>query len=265
MINFVHQNTLKCIIIQSMFKIVTIMKLLLLLSLITYSVTISLDCTFNDSTYWQLLPSVYECKANISLTSTNGSVSSVNAVNGHSNDRTNKDVQAVLFRNCENLTFIPQGLTNFFPNLIAINLQECGIEKLFGSELNSYPNLKWFSLYYNKIERVPGNLFAKTPDIIFLSMNNNKIKYVGKDLLEPLGNASWVRFYSNVCVNAAASDASQIPTLVKTLNNQCEDIYEEIPHCNTDVTSERICILERENVKLWEKIANVENALLELK
>lgn len=144
------------------------MKLLILFSIIAPLTAISLDCTISDSSFWYLLKSVYECRADISLTSTNGSVSIVNIINGHTNSRSNNDIQAVLFKN---LTFIPQGLTNFFPNLIAINLQECGIEKLSGTELYSYPKLNWFSLYYNKIERVPGNLFSKTPDIFFVSMN----------------------------------------------------------------------------------------------
>lgn len=232
------------------------------------STAISLDCTITDSSFYHLLEKFYECRADISLTATNGSVSAVNIINGHTNGRTNNDIQALFFKNCKNLTFIPQGLTNFFPNLIAINLQECGIEKLSGNELNSYPNLKWFSLYYNKIERIPGNFFSKTPDIFFVSMNTNKIKYVGKNLLEPLTNATWIRFYNNVCVNASASDSSGLPTLINALDVQCPDTCEEIPtpeYCNTEITSKRICAIEQENFKLWEKIAQLEKELLEVK
>ena len=149
------------------------------------------------------LPYAYTC-----LTSelTNINEETLTAVYGnHMSGKSNADVEYLNIRNVSILTFFPNGIENFFPNLTAIQIYHCNISTLTGHELDVFPNLTWFALQgQSQLERIPGNLFTNTPMLHSLWFYYNNIKHVGENLLTSLSQLTYAHFGSNYCVNQAA-------------------------------------------------------------
>lgn len=128
------------------------------------------------------------------------------------------------FRSDPNITFLPKGFANFFPNIIAFFIWESEIEKLNGDELEEHPNLQHFMIFQSKFTRVPGNFFASNPNMIYIAMSNNGIEHVGEGLLDNLKSLEQARFGFNVCIDRNAFVPFMVPVLIRALRVQCPDI-----------------------------------------
>lgn len=178
---------------------------------------------------WMGIGHHYQCKTRtISALSTQHVT---NATGSHAKNKTNEDVAAVHIANCADLSYIPKGLLQIFPNLIAIYLDGCGITALNGSELNEYPTLELFALEMTAIKHIPGNLFDQTPDVFFVSFTDNTISSVGKELFNNLTQLSEVYFNNNTCINANATTMQQVAGIKEKLIHDCSfagEIYKSV-------------------------------------
>jgi hypothetical protein len=143
----------------------------------------------------------------------------------HETDKSDLNIEVIHFQNSSDLSFIPQGVTNFFTNIIGIFIERCGIKNLIGDELNEYSKLVWFALTYADVEYIPGNFFAKNLNLNFLWITDSKIKHIGENFFEPLQFLVWVDFLNNSCVNEIAFD-DQITDLVEKIKVCCPAIDE---------------------------------------
>lgn len=218
------------------------MKLAIFLTIFLISSTsaILIHCDFNFNSNWVSIGRVYTCDATILEISSNSS--KISGINGtHVAGNSSDDVRMIDFTtnsNCSQLSAIPSGFLNFFPNVIAFYFVECGIKTLIGSELNEYPNLEWFGLYRSELERIPGNFFASTPQIKFINFNSNQIARVGENLLGNLTNLERVYFNNNICISKYGTDVTGIAELIETLRTNCSDfeITTTTPGNNTTTT-----------------------------
>lgn len=145
------------------------------------------------------------------------------------------------FNHCRNfnLTFVPQGISNVFPNMTGLVFNECAITNLVGNELEGYPNLETWMISYSKLTngRIPGSFFAQTPNMKMISFWDNGIREVGRNLLDHL-EISLVHlwFANNVCVSTRASTRTEIINLIQTLKVQCPDTSPIVPSTTTTTT-----------------------------
>jgi hypothetical protein len=126
--------------------------------------------------------------------------------------------------NCRqhNLTFIPKGILNVFPNAKNLGFKNCPIATIKSDDLEEYPNLEILVLTRSDIQHVPGNLFALTPNLKCVVFDE-KIQQVGEGLLENLQSLERVDFRYNSCINERAWNASQIPGLIENLRLKCPE------------------------------------------
>lgn len=203
------------------------MKLLILLLFIATTTGFQISCNFK----FTVAPSVgtfYTCDVTATAL-TDSFYTEVSSVLGtHLSGYTANDVQYVSFNGNNALKYItpqttPQGLQNYFPNIVGLSFENYPLTKLKGNELENYKNLKFFMVTNTSLDFVHGNLFASTPNMGAVFFNNNKIKKVGKGLLNDLQNLLVADFRSNVCINNNGSvyAPGTLPDLIDDLETQC--------------------------------------------
>lgn len=142
----------------------------------------------------------------------------------HLNNLTRFDVRSV-FIPCSsfNLRVVPQGILEFFPNIILLRLSGCFGVTLTGSELIEYQNLEGFGVNNGDLERIPGNLFRSTPKLRYAIFESNLIERVGAGLFDNLMDLEIALFGSNVCVDKNVESADEIQGLTEVLRSNCTD------------------------------------------
>lgn len=237
----------------------------IILFLVVFSTAngISLDCDFNTWN-WISLPKTfkhtYTCKAKGFLESTNGTVSDVTGK--HLPGKNNFDVEFVKINNHE-LTFIPRGLTRFFPNMFALYLHNSNIKVLHGFELDEYPRLIYFAYESGTLDTIGGELFTKTPKIIYANFYNNKIRNVGWNLLDNVKSTAKVIFGSNICINKdSRNNPHHFNELVQILRENCTSFPPEVTtpiddECFEGNLEQKICELMNQNRRLERKLEDL--------
>lgn len=69
----------------------------------------------------------------------------------------NTEVQALRFMHKPNITFLPNGIGKFFPNLLGLAFLNCNIKTISKDHLAEFPNMYQVSYSLNQIEYVPGD------------------------------------------------------------------------------------------------------------
>lgn len=217
------------------------MKFLLFLILISKSFAIIIDCEFNhaDFTY---LHSIYICDVKNYTDEGNHVITQIRG--NTENTKAYSDVQGIYLNlQGKNLTYIPRGFENFFPNLIAIFVYEGEIEELNGDDLKELKNLEYFAIEFNPLEKIPQNLFANNPKMKNIFFDNNKITHVAVGFLDGLNDLQRVYFSNNPCSNFDAESTSDIEMLKSFLIEHCDDIKTttEAPlTLNLETTTEKV-------------------------
>lgn len=195
----------------------------------------------------------------------------------HHEGKSNEDVQDILFFSLPNLSIIPREMENYFPDLIAIYIANCNINRVFGDELSAYENLQWFWLKFNpNLEKIPGGLFANNLKLKHLWLNNNQLKSVGINLLESLENLKSVNFDGNKCISKEAKNSAEVPGLIEDLQNNCVDTKEivnqkqilmeknEELNAKVEELSQKFEELGEENSKLYSEISKLTENMQEI-
>ena len=183
-----------------------------------------INCKFQN-TSWQVIGSVYSCEAQ-SLSEI--SVRNVTNITGtHQSGMIDADVEVFEINIRNDLTFVPHGVEQFFPNLIGLQIGYSQIRELIGDELKNYPNLEFFSVHMSPLERISGDLFQFNPLMRLLWFQSNRIQHVGEQLFEPLNvsRLERVNFFNNVCTDKDAIGYSEIVQLIKDMKTQCNNKF----------------------------------------
>lgn len=196
-------------------------QLLIFAVLFSISLAFNIRCSYNVVFHPSFLSLTYRCKARAEIS---GNFTHVIGVSGVQRDGfSNLDVALFTLENCPDVTTIPRGLLNFFPNLDGIHLKRCNVNHLRGDELAEYPDLRWFALESTQLDFVPGNFFASTSRIAGVSLGGNKITRIGENLLDNLQNLHRVYFLHNLCLNDFAMNEIEMPTFLRKLKENCEE------------------------------------------
>lgn len=158
----------------------------------------------------------------------------------HYPGQSNLDVQGLVIFGKIGLTYFPQNIHLFFPNLMAISIIECPIVYLKPDELQAFgANLRAFVIIgSDKLEKVPGYLFEWTPNIEVIVFRKNAIKFVGANLLDYPNKARIVDFRENSCANVLASNSSMVPAIREILIDKCgHSDFIRVVEVNTTTTT----------------------------
>jgi hypothetical protein len=209
--------------------------LIFLVFFIAFTSAVKFDCRFTFYTrlwirggesFWPI-GNVYVCiSSNLIL---DGNSSMISYEGEHVDGFSDNDVELVHFgvffdpnETCEHLTFIPQGVERFFPNIRGFVYSGCSFLGLQGNEFDSYRNLVNLEIKFTPISHIPGQLLQQTRHLYYMSFWANQIKSVGSGLLDNLYSLSYAIFFDNVCINSGVLyDRFQIRNLAEELNRQC--------------------------------------------
>jgi hypothetical protein len=200
----------------------------------------TVDCIFNTATHTGI-GNVYRCQTRNIPESSNHTVTNVTGT--HETGKTNEDVQLVRIYGNNQLSFIPRGFTNFFPNLIGIYLTETTFDTLNGDELDEFgEKLTYFGLQVSNLTTISSQLFDFTPNIAHVLLSFNKLESVGRDLftavnVTQLGN---LYFHSNPCINRNANNQTDIVALISELQVSCP-YDDEVLRTTTTTTAIPTC------------------------
>lgn len=103
----------------------------------------------------------------------------------HLPGKTNSDVQAIIFMS-KTAHFVPKGLNEFFPNLIAMKIVDCGLKSISREDLEGLENLSMMFLNNNELMSLPNDLFAKMPKLQMISMRANKLEVITSQVFKPI-------------------------------------------------------------------------------
>jgi hypothetical protein len=204
--------------------------LVFLIPIFSFSSAIEFNCNFTIRSD-TLLPSTYACVVTTVNLEGNETLTAVHGT--HLENKTNADVRHIEGSFKRNLTFIPKGMENFFPNISALRFSYCNISRVNSDDLNAFDQLEWFAMEGNPIEHIPRNFFAENSKIRVVFLNSNKIKHVGTGLLDSLQDLNHASFAANTCINKWATSANQMPELIEVLRTNCTDIEEETTTTST--------------------------------
>lgn len=109
----------------------------------------------------------------------------------HLDGKNNQDVQGFAVAGYRNYSIrefktIPKNITNFFPNVDAIDWISGNLTKITSENLKPFSNLLWLYVSNNNIEQLDSDLFQHAPKMRLVVFYGNKIQHVGLDFIDRL-------------------------------------------------------------------------------
>lgn len=185
--------------------------LIKLISFIFSQDSIRVTCEFKN--YDNLWGNTYTCIVKNTKISTDVRVSEF--VGKHEADKTNADV-TTLYMSGEDLSVLPSGIMEIFPNLTGLRVECTTLEKLDRKIFKKLKTLTHVSLDNNKIETIPQNAFCDLISLEWLSVGGNKIKLVDKEAFKSLIKLNYLSLHRNQ-LEVLDSDVLKYNTEMKQL------------------------------------------------
>lgn len=195
-----------------------IAKYLLLVVVLAYSVeAIQFECNYPTFRIHALNKYLYVCNATV----INSSSSSLESVTGiHEPGKSNDDVEFLWIWK-QNLTFVAEGIDNFFKNLIVLTIITDSLTSISANDLRPFPRLLYLNLAGNRLTSIDGDLFTYTPLLQIVSFDQNQIQQIGKDLVTNLNDLRELWFNGNICINQFALTRTDVLLLASQLTVLC--------------------------------------------
>lgn len=152
----------------------------------------------------------------------------VNTATGrHQSKKSNEIVQGIWFTK-NKLKFFPRGLQKIFPNLVALNLTDCGLTSISLEDFGGLQNLKGICLDRNLLTSLPSDLFVGFKRLKVISVRDNKLETLSSNLFNPIleNGLTIVDLRGNTSINAfyapgTAGSLGSVAQLAQEINAKC--------------------------------------------
>jgi Leucine-rich repeat (LRR) protein len=187
------------------------------------------QCSFDDITWGfdnkQKL--LYTCNiTDVSITEPGTEIKAF--IGNHQQGKTNNDVTAISFEDSP-VHFFPRNLHNIFPNLLALQIDDCDLKIITRRDLVGLKNLERLTMLSNQLRSLPSDLFIGFGNLKYIWFGDNKLEFLSSKLLEPiLGNQlERVNFKGNTKINAfyepgEKGSVASLQELMKIIDQNCE-------------------------------------------
>lgn len=176
------------------------------------------DCTYSMINLF-IAGDDYQCRATVRHSGSGRILDDVTGAHV-SSEKTNANVEHLNLWN-QDMKFIPLNVDKFFPGIKAISWYNSKLLTISADDLKQFPNLVFLGLWLNNLKTLDGDLFKFNPKLQLIDFDDNQIDNVGENLLSNLKNLTVVDFSHNVCIDAFAFTAEDIPDLVVKLEANC--------------------------------------------
>jgi len=171
----------------------------------------------------------------------------------HLQGKSNINVDYIVIHNC--ITYkVPKGLTNFFPNLKIMLIQNSNLQELRREDFDEYKNLKVFSCIENPILFLPGNLFHDLKEIESVVFIRNQLKVIEPNILDGLTKLTNVSFAAepnfDICYSIYDPARFRLDDVKHYLNQKFFSNYVMWMRNENCELKQECCKLQQENWKL---------------
>jgi hypothetical protein len=193
---------------------------------VPFAASLVIDCEFKnmewDGFFWGNL---YSCRLRSDPSITERGTVVTAATGNHESSKNHASVTAFRLeqQSAYTINYMPRGLNNVFPNLIAIGIHYGHMKEIRQADLQSYPNLKELDLFYNEIETIEQDLFKYNPQLQYISLQSNRIQRVHPKVFEQLNQLRRLNMAHNFCVSgsAFAYNREEVLQLISKINDYC--------------------------------------------
>ncbi|XP_037029924.1 leucine-rich repeat-containing G-protein coupled receptor 5-like [Bradysia coprophila] len=154
---------------------------------------------------------VYSCLARIHPSPGEKNVSDVS--HNHLDGRVDADVESLILN--DNIAFTPFNIQNFFPNLVAIDINGKGTLELTRESLKGLQSLRYFSFSRNQLQIIEPNLFIENPRIEWIYFDGNPIRHVAFNVFDHLEELRVLYMIETTCINEGANTDKNAVDLLK--------------------------------------------------
>lgn len=202
------------------------------------------------------------------------------AKGSHQYSRGNKDVEAIIIRGSvsRNITLdnIPEGLSEIFPNTVALSIDVLNFSELRPSDLNNFKKLEYFFLFDTKVKTIDANLFAGNRNLKYITMAQNEINFIFPGVFENLPKLNYINLARSKCEDLSlevADNVEKLKALKESVNlGGCVENIEQYKIIKTlmterweiEVSYKSVSMIAKiaiENVELTQKVDSLEGKL----
>jgi hypothetical protein len=218
--------------------------------------------------FWLTLDVVYTCNAearSIKTTTTLKTIVGNHLFNADFTEQfSNSDVVALRINDKHNLTYFPDGIDAFFPNIVAIDLEGCRLSSVAASDLAPFHKLQEISFASNRITELPHDLFRFNPRLKMVDLEDNWLMHVGHDIFSNHKSLSAVNLFDNVCTSIRAMQREEMKELIFEVSVDCPPSLAIIEREIFESDGFRAVVLggiEHEIRKLWAKVNEMQRTI----
>lgn len=198
--------------------------LLVILSLLSVSEGLILNCIYSSSFTWTVA-NLYTCKASIVFVGNPTNVTGVSL--NHLEGKTNDDVTG-LFISQSSMDLMPQNIEHFFPNLQSI-IVERSLVAINRQDIEVFPDLKELNLFNNSITHINVDLFGSNPKLQSISFSFNPIQHVAHNVFDHLSDLEILIFWNTSCISQSAiENRKAVTALTFRVAVDCPPTFEMI-------------------------------------
>lgn len=219
--------------------------MIIILAVASLTSAVTLRCTFMDIT-WLVVERQYTC-INPIITD-DGILTHVVITGEHRTGKSNADVKGFIIGKSDlPFTRIPEGIGNYFPNLLGFQWVNANFPTLIADDLKLFPHLQVLAFFHNKIVSLDSDLFKYTPKLRFFNFGSNLLENVGCKILDGLNDLTNAYFDGNPGVpgiNVRATTPEAIQELRLNLQSQCATTSSSTSTTLTPITSTTLTTTE---------------------
>lgn len=153
-------------------------------SLFLLSSGIFINCTYTVRLFW-LHSNLYACDGIFEFDGEQRLRLVTEVSRNHLHNQTDSDVRGFVVKS-QHLGLIPRNIAQFFPNLLALELNELGLWRISREDFEAFNQLQSLSLRDNHIQIVDSNLFDGNLQLKSIDLNNNPLRHVSHNVFSRL-------------------------------------------------------------------------------
>jgi Leucine rich repeat len=136
--------------------------------------------------------------------------------------------------------YLPQGFTNFFPNIKSIYLRNSQLKSLCSFDLLEYRNVLTVYFHSNHLTTLPSHLFKNNVHLKLMYFNNNRLKFIHENIFDDLPALERAYFNNTICAGATLEGTVRNDVIyvvekkilkecqVKGIHEVCDDRLKEL-------------------------------------
>ncbi|KAL7011017.1 hypothetical protein ACKWTF_014054 [Chironomus riparius] len=194
----------------------------ILIALTTISTSFDLNCRFEYTNGYAVIGRVYICISSGVNMPTPESARFNRMIGTHQGQQSNGLVDG-FHANRQIISYFPQGLDWFFPNLISLSVMRCGMKEIHQSDLKPYPGLRSLNMYDNKLQVLEQGLMDYNPNLEVVGFHGNRLVHIDPNVFDNLNKMTDLYVEGVPCIDKNTDTRDETLACVNIMKTQCVD------------------------------------------